>query len=1159
MLRDKLRRWLLVTMSVLLLVQGVPGLPVKAADAVRTMDSAATAYPDADSLRLRQPTADGGYILAGEKNNNIVLIKTDADGKVVWSGLYDNGGIEYPSSLRQTSDGGFILSGEASTDARESRGFYVLKVASNGTRQWSQIYSGFYAAAGADVWQLQDGSYMLAGSCRQGMGEDLDVVLLKLDDSGANPEPIGDFSESGDQNIYAAYPLPDGTSILVGSANEKSGMPTDGLIMKVDSGGGVLWSKKVGDTLLREVLQSISAAPDGGYIAAGNSSVSVQSLLLVKIDNDGNIQWERTYAGNNTSIGITVIPTRDGGYLAGGSVNPQQSPMYLLKTDANGNKQWDQVFQEQSKAYSILQLADGSFSVVAGDPAAVLHVWVAAPTGLTADDQLNRISGWDESMEYSTNGGATYTPYNSASEPVFSGSKEVRVRYKEDTAAGYEAGADTVFSFTAGINAALKEIRLDGVPLSGFDPDRSDYSVNVSESVDHITVAGAVYDAGTTLTVNGFPAQPEKAVMLTLSRQSTEINIIATAENGNTKTYSITVNRVRELSGNADLSGIAVNGNPIAGFSREVTDYMVEAAPGSESITVTADVYDAGADLYINGAAAASGEAVQVPLSGSETVISIGVTAENGSVQKSYTVTVARPELPSVNTDLSGIIVNGSLIAGFSKDVTEYTVEAAAGTEKVSIAADAADDGVRLRINGVSIASGAAVEVPLSGSSTAIHIEVTAENGTAQKVYTVTVSRPELPVGQGELNRLSISQGTLAPAFTPDRTEYTASVGYSTERVAITAETADPGLVLTINGQPADSGEAVTVPLYTGVNKVAVKVTAQNGTEKIYTIDITREAPQAGGGSGSSGRDKDDRITVQSDESRLNSVKLSAGVLEPAFSPQIMNYTATVDKVQKSLSIYAKGNGNGQILVNGSALLADGWSLPVELKETGNTEIKISVQATDGRSSIYTITAQRLADSEEEAPTERPEGNVSEGTGSSSAIFTDTSGHWAEPVIVKAVHAGIIQGFTDGSFRPDAQVTRGQFVTMLARALHLQPPAERTLFSDEDTIPDWASDAAAAAHSAGIIGGYPDGTFRSSAFITRAEMAAMLAKALHLPTGVSGSGFMDDDRTPAWAKPYVAAVAGQGIMNGHDNGSFLPDAQATRAEAAAVMVRTLAQ
>jgi hypothetical protein len=81
-------------------------------------------------------------------------------------------------------------------------------------------------------------------------------------------------------------------------------------------------------------------------------------------------------------------------------------------------------------------------------------------------------------------------------------------------------------------------------------------------------------------------------------------------------------------------------------------------------------------------------------------------------------------------------------------------------------------------------------------------------------------------------------------------------------------------------------------------------------------------------------------------------------------------------------------------------------------------------------------------------------------------------------------------------------------------ALHLELPAERTLFSYEDTIPEWASGAAAAAQAAGIIGGYPDGTFRSSAFITRAEMAAMLARAQHLPPGTNRSGFTDDDRIP---------------------------------------------
>jgi hypothetical protein len=93
---------------------------------------------------------------------------------------------------------------------------------------------------------------------------------------------------------------------------------------------------------------------------------------------------------------------------------------------------------------------------------------------------------------------------------------------------------------------------------------------------------------------------------------------------------------------------------------------------------------------------------------------------------------------------------------------------------------------------------------------------------------------------------------------------------------------------------------------------------------------------------------------------------------------------------------------------------------------------------------------------------------------------------------------------------------------------------------------------------AGIVSGYEDASFRPDARITRAEMATMIAKALqvHLDT-VAQTGFADDEDIPEWAKGAVDAIRKLGIVNGRDGNRFVPNDTATRAEAVVMLLRML--
>ena len=173
--------------------------------------------------------------------------------------------------------------------------------------------------------------------------------------------------------------------------------------------------------------------------------------------------------------------------------------------------------------------------------------------------------------------------------------------------------------------------------------------------------------------------------------------------------------------------------------------------------------------------------------------------------------------------------------------------------------------------------------------------------------------------------------------------------------------------------------------------------------------------------------------------------------------------------------------------------------------------------------------------------------------------FSDIAGHWAEASIKQAVNNGIVKGFTDGTFKPNQIVSRAEFAVMLINALKPQGAGADLTFTDTAKIGAWAKEAVAQAVKAGMISGYEDGSFRPDAKITRAEMAKMIANALKLSVESDATtDFADDMDIPTWAKGAVAAMKSLGIVAGTGNNRFNPDAPTTRAEAVTVLLKMLA-
>ncbi len=165
------------------------------------------------------------------------------------------------------------------------------------------------------------------------------------------------------------------------------------------------------------------------------------------------------------------------------------------------------------------------------------------------------------------------------------------------------------------------------------------------------------------------------------------------------------------------------------------------------------------------------------------------------------------------------------------------------------------------------------------------------------------------------------------------------------------------------------------------------------------------------------------------------------------------------------------------------------------------------------------------------------------------AEFADVSSeHWAAEYIAALSQKGVINGYADGSFKPEGNVTRAEFAKIMVSVMGLAPDAAACSFADSQNL--WSTPYIGAALKAGIISGTGETSFSPESEITREQAAAIIGRALGVEDKGTQAEFTDDGSISDWAKDYIYALSALGIINGKPDGSFSPDTQLTRAEAA---------
>jgi gliding motility-associated-like protein len=300
----------------------------------------------------------GGYILTGEVSpligvevtyNDLILIKIDNSGNVLWSKRFGGSDADCGYSVKQTNDGGYIVTGSTySFSAKDSSNIFLLKTNSSGTLLWDKTFeiSTVDDDMGTCVEEVSDG-YVVAGYTQQINGTDTlsDIFLLKTNTTGTL-QWIKTYGQDDDgEAAYCIKKVSSGDDLLLtGYTTQPAGF-SNTLVMKINSSdGSVIWSNSwfMGLLSIGDEGHSIFETSDGNIGIVGFSVNFIGGFFsnLIKLNSTATTElFSMGY--NNGFFGMQMFSsgqqTIDGGYIIGNMGPGLAAWDYgLIKTDANG-------------------------------------------------------------------------------------------------------------------------------------------------------------------------------------------------------------------------------------------------------------------------------------------------------------------------------------------------------------------------------------------------------------------------------------------------------------------------------------------------------------------------------------------------------------------------------------------------------------------------------------------------------------------------------------------------------------------------------------------------------------------------------------------------------------------------------------------------------
>lgn len=305
-------------------------------------------------------TQDGGYAILGHSFSNdgevtanaglqdYWLAKLDVSGNILWQKSFGYQGADSGLSVIQTNDSGYFISGILDVTASGGQGntsrntnrhaggdYWALKLDAQGEIEWSQYFGGNFTDTPESAVQTEDNGFIIVGGSDSNDTDisnnigSYDFWIIRISSSG---ELVWEKSFGGDQidEARAIVKSNDGNYVIAGDTRSNNNDissnngAADLWLIKISPSGDLLWEKTIGGSSF-DVARALVKTQDNGYLLAGSSrsndfdvseNKGQNDAWVVKVNENGNLQWERTVGGSDIDFAYSVAELNDGSVVA---------------------------------------------------------------------------------------------------------------------------------------------------------------------------------------------------------------------------------------------------------------------------------------------------------------------------------------------------------------------------------------------------------------------------------------------------------------------------------------------------------------------------------------------------------------------------------------------------------------------------------------------------------------------------------------------------------------------------------------------------------------------------------------------------------------------------------------------------------------------------
>jgi len=323
-------------------------------------------------------TSDGGFVVAGwtkssgKGGKDLIVYKLDNSGNKIWEKTYGNTEDDYANCIIQSNKKGYILAGVKKEKNTNYNYLWVLNIDDKGELEWEKTYGGSEVDVAESITNCDEDGYIITGTIESKGDHDKNIWVLKIDNKGQKEWALEYGERYYDDVAKCIIKCKDDCYLVAGYTKGKGAGEEDIYIMKIDKRGTKIWDKTYGGDKA-DIANMIIPTNDGRYLIVGSTKskgAGDEDMYILKINDEGSLEWEKTFGGDKQDVANAAICTPEGGFVITGYTKSKgngKENMYIIKLDSRSNLLWEREAGSKGwdAAESLVYTSDGSY-VVAG-------------------------------------------------------------------------------------------------------------------------------------------------------------------------------------------------------------------------------------------------------------------------------------------------------------------------------------------------------------------------------------------------------------------------------------------------------------------------------------------------------------------------------------------------------------------------------------------------------------------------------------------------------------------------------------------------------------------------------------------------------------------------------------------------------------------------